>query len=242
MMATVGADAKNLFRPQRYPAVRAIVDADREPNRSLADTAGEMILKQIIRGELPSGTRIKTTELSERLGMSRTPVSKALAKLTSEGILSQPNNYQAIVTPGAAKWIVQTHELRQLLEPESARRAAGRLPIDVLDDLWMLSRDAKPNRTTDWEEPAQYFDFALHLSIAEFCGNVPMRVSIRRCWVYKWLSYQLDRGRRAELKTEYFDHVAILSAVAEGDAQRAHDEMQKHLHMTSMNRYSSRNS
>ena len=93
----------------------------------------------------------------------------------------------------------------------------------------MLSRDAKPTRSHDWDEAAQYFDFGLHLSIAEFCGNTPMKVSIRRCWMYKTLNYELAAGRRAELKTEYFDHLAILSAVAEGDCQRAHDEMEKHL-------------
>jgi DNA-binding GntR family transcriptional regulator len=239
-MATVEIDSRSLFRPQRYPAVRAIVEAEHESNRSLADTAGEMIMKQIIHGELPSGARLKTTELGERLGMSRTPVTKALAKLSSEGILSQPNNFQAIVTPGAANWLVQTHELRQLVEPEAARRAAGRLPAEVLDDLWVLSRDAKPTRKHDWAEAAQYFDFALHLSIAEFCGNVPMRVSIRKCWMYKWLSYELSDGCRGELKTEYAQHIGILSAVAEGDPERAHDEMYQHLQTASVNRFSPR--
>jgi DNA-binding GntR family transcriptional regulator len=240
-MATVDIEvSKSLFRPQRYPALRAIVEAERESPRSLADEAVEMILKQIIRGELPSGARLKTTELGERLGMSRTPVTKALAKLSSEGILSQPNNFQAIVTPGAANWLVQTHELRQLLEPEAARRAAGRLPVEVLDDLWVLSRDAKPTRKHEWVDAAQYFDFALHLAIAEFCGNVPMKVSIRKCWMYKWLSYELSDGCLTALKPEYAQHLAILSAIAEGDAERAQDEMAKHLQTASVNRFSPR--
>ena len=239
-MSTVEVESRSLFRSQRYPAVRAIVEAERDLNRSLADTAGEMIIKQIINGELPSGARLKTTELGEKLGMSRTPVTKALAKLSSEGILSQPNNFQAIVTPGAANWLVQTHELRQLIEPEAARRAAGNLPAEVVDDLLLLSRDAKPTRSHEWFEAAQYFDFALHLSIAEFCGNVPIRVSIRKCWMYKWLSYELSEGCRSELKTEYGEHAAILNAVAEGDAERAYQEMHHHLQTASVNRFSPR--
>lgn len=239
-MSTVEIESRSLFRPQRYPAVQAIVEAERELHRSLADTAGEMIMKQIISGELPSGARLKTTELGDKLGMSRTPVTKALAKLSSEGILSQPNNFQAIVTPGAANWLIQTHELRQLVEPEAARRAAGNMPTDVLDDLWLLSRDAKPTRKHDWYEAAQFFDFALHLSIAEFCGNVPIRVSIRKCWMYKWLSYELSDGCRSELKTEHAEHVAILSAVTEGDSERAHQEMYRHLQTASVNRHSPR--
>ncbi len=239
-MSTVEIAARSLFRPQRYPAVQAIVESEKELHRSLADTAGEMIMKQIISGELPSGARLKTTELGEKLGMSRTPVTKALAKLSSEGILSQPNNFQAIVTPSAVDWLVQTHELRQLIEPEAARRAAGNLPADVLDDLWLLSQDAKPTRKHDWHEAARFFDFALHLAIAEFCDNVPIRVSIRKCWMYKWLSYELSNGCRSELKTEHAEHVAILSAVADGDAERAHQEMHRHLQAASANRHSSR--
>lgn len=237
-MATTEINSKSLFRPQRYPAIHAIVGTENETNQSLADIAGEMIMKQIVAGELPVGTKLKTTDLSERLGMSRTPVTKALAKLSSEGILSQPNNFQAIVTPGAANWLIQTHELRQLVEPEAARRAAGQVPAEVLDDLWLLSRDSKPTRNHDWSEAAQYFDFALHLSLAEFCGNVPMKVSIRKCWVYKCLSYELSDGCRAELKAEHAQHVAILAAVAEGDAERAHKEMYQHLRVASVNRFS----
>lgn len=239
-MATAEAEPRETFRPVRYPAVKAIVEADNGTHRSLADQAGELILTRIICGELPSGTRLKTTELAEQLGMSRTPVTKALAKLSSEGILSQPNNFQAIVAPGAATWLIQAHELRQLLEPEAARRAAGRLPAEVLDDLWVLSRDSKPARTGLWTEAAQYFDFALHLAIAEFCGNVPMRVAIRKCWMYKTLSYQLSNGCRSMLELEHSQHIDILNAVADGDSQRAHDEMATHLEAASAARFSPR--
>lgn len=239
-MATAELSTRKLFRSDRYPAVRVIVESERVGKISLADTAGELILKQIIRGELPPGARLKSTELSERLAMSRTPVTKALAKLSAEGILLQVNNFQAIVTPGAASWLVQMHELRQLLEPEAALRAAGRLPVEVLDDLLMLSRDSKPSPKSGAGEAAQYFDFALHLSIAEFCGNVPMKVSIRKCWKYKRLSYELSEGCRSELKAEYQQHNEILTALAEGDSKRAYDEMARHLQTASFNRYSPR--
>lgn len=237
-MAVAAAGIPEAFRPQRYPAVRAIVSEEKDSNRSLADKAGDLILKLIISGEISAGTRLKSTELSELLGMSRTPVTKAMAKLSSEGILTQPNNLQAIVTPEACDWLVQTHELRQLLEPEAAARAAGNVPADVIDDLRVLSRDVKISRGQLWEEAAKYFDFALHLTLSEYCGNVPMNVSIRRCWKYKVLSYDLSDGCRTTLKSEYEQHLEILSAVAEGDSDRARSAMASHLQTASVTRFS----
>ena len=228
------------FRPQRYPAVRAVVCDGSDANRSLADKAGDMVLELIISGKISAGTRLKSTELSELLGMSRTPVTKAMAKLTSEGILTQPNNLQAVVAPAARDWLVQTHELRQLLEPEAAGRAAGRVPPEVLDDLRVLSRDVKLTRDRLWEEAAKYFDFALHLTLAEYCGNVPMNVSIRRCWKYKALSYDLSDGCRPMLKEEYEQHLEIMAAVEAGEPERARDAMAAHLQTASVNRFSPR--
>lgn len=236
-MASVESETLEVFRPERYPAIRAVVEGASGPNRSLADKAGDMILRRIIAGEFPAGTRLKSTELGEQFGMSRTPVSKAMAKLALEGILTQPNNVQAIVTPEACDWLVHTHELRQLLEPAAAERATGELPKEILDDLRVLARDAKTPDGKLWDEAAKFFDFALHLALAEFCGNVPIKVSIRRCWMFKILSYDLSEGCRSNLPAEYEQHLAILAAITEGDAQRAKKEMAFHLQEASAERF-----
>jgi len=239
-MASSIVDVKNPFRPERYPNVRDIVEAESNLRTSLADMVGQKILSEIICGELPEGTRLKSTELAEQLGVSRTPVAKALAKLTADGILTQPNNHQAVVRPGAADWLVKIHELRQLLEPEAAARACGRMEEDVLKDLWALSRDAAPTRQYEWADAAQFFDFALHLSIAQFCDNLPMQISIRKCWDYKRLSYQLADGCRSTMKKEYQEHLEILTALSEGKANAAKAAMASHLRDASLSRVADR--
>lgn len=207
---------------------------------SLTDMVSETIVKEIVCGERTVGSRLKSTQVAERLGVSRTPVAKAFARLAADGILLQPNNHQAIVADGAAEWLVQLHEIRELLEPEAAFRAAGNIAPDVLDDLQALAKDAKPTKGEEWGEAAGYFDFGLHLAIAEFCGNLPMKTSIRKCWSYKRVSYDLADGCRAELKPEYEQHVQILHAVAAGDAKRARRLMREHLERASERRPTSR--
>ncbi|MBU6178443.1 MAG: GntR family transcriptional regulator, partial [Verrucomicrobia bacterium] len=118
------------FNPRRYPELCAIlgeeiVDPER---RSLADEAHDRILLTIIRGELTAGTELKTTKLSEMLGMSRTPVMQALSRLTADGIVNQSLNQRATVRPGSENWLVDLHQVRQLLEPEAAGACVGRIP------------------------------------------------------------------------------------------------------------------
>ncbi|MEQ1842398.1 MAG: GntR family transcriptional regulator [Verrucomicrobiales bacterium] len=219
------------FNPRRYPELciilgEDIVDPER---RSLADEAHDRILLRIVRGELPVGTELKSTRLAEEMGMSRTPVIQALARLTADGIVSQSLNLRASVRPGAENWLVDVHRTRQLIEPEAARSCAGSVPEAVLGDLLILLQDAKPVKSSHWQPAARWLDQALHLTIAEYCGNLSMREIIRRCWSYKRVSYEAGNDSDAHLREGYRQHDAILHALANGDGSEAAALMTKHL-------------
>lgn len=220
----------SIFNASRYPKVRAIVDEGRDSVQTLADMVGETILKQIISNELPAGTALTTNGVAEALGVSRTPVAKALAKLTADGVLDQPNHENAQVSVDASSWLEQSREFRTIIEAEAAFRAAGRIDPEVLDDLKALSREAKPNNDFEWTDAAIFFDAALHLSIAAYCGNAPMKVSIRKCWTYKRLAYAIYPRTKARLKADYEQHLAILKALINGDGEQAWKAMTSHLH------------
>ncbi len=53
----------------------------------LRDLIHRNLLERILRGLLPSGTRIKDTDISEQMNVSRTPVREALVRLVKEGFL-----------------------------------------------------------------------------------------------------------------------------------------------------------
>ena len=219
------------FNPRRYPGLCAIlgddiVDPDR---RSLADEAHDRILLRIIRGELPAGAELKSTQIAKELGMSRTPVVQALARLTAGGIVSQTLNLRAAVRSGAENWLVDLHRTRQLLESEAARVCAGRVPIEVHADLQTLVEDAKPGKRSDWQIAARWLDQALHLVVAEYCGNLSMREIIRRCWSYKRLSYEAGNDSDSHLREGWKQHGALIEAIAAGDGDKAAALMSEHL-------------
>jgi DNA-binding GntR family transcriptional regulator len=198
-------------------------------NRSLVDQVYDQVLARIVRGELPGGSELKSTVLAEQLGVSRTPVVQALSRLIADGIVTQRMNMRATVRPGAENWLVEIHELRLLLEPPAASRAAELMPADVLQQL-QAAADQLPPRTDDaWVERARQFDFQLHLTIADYCGNQPLRGAIYKCWQYKGLSYVLGPDPTESIVRGLNEHLSILAALQARDARTAAAAMELHL-------------
>ena len=82
----------------------------------------------ILSGEFGHGDRMSELPLVERLGVSRTPVRLALAKLEHEGLLRALPAGGYVVTEFSRADIVDATELRGVLEGTAARFAAERGP------------------------------------------------------------------------------------------------------------------
>lgn len=198
---------------------------------SRVDNAYHAILLRIVRGELSGGTELKSTQLARSLGMSRTPIVQALHRLAADGIVQQTLNKRAVVRPGAESWLVEIHQMRELLEPKAAALAAARIPAEEVERLDSMSRAAAPRDEADWFAAAQAFDFALHLALAEHCGNLVLGEAIRKCWGYKRLSYEAVPEKPESLACGYREHLAILAALRARDGETA--AVATHFHLRS---------
>ncbi|MGY8654545.1 MAG: GntR family transcriptional regulator [Verrucomicrobiia bacterium] len=205
-------------------------DGATESATSMVDDVYNAILLRIVRGELPSGSLLKSTTLAAQLGVSRTPVVQALARLTADGIIAQERNRRARVRRGAENWLVELHEMRILLEPHAAAMAATQITDEALSDLEALVDAARPNDGTTWIEAAKALDYGLHQIIADNCGSLPIRQTIKKCWSYKSLSYDFGGDSPEGLKQGYQDHLAITESLKARDPQAASAAMLLHLH------------
>jgi DNA-binding GntR family transcriptional regulator len=211
---------------------------DEEP--SLADEVYHQILLRIVHCELPGGTELKTTRLAKEMGVSRTPIIQALARLAADGIVVQQRNQRAVVRPGAENWLIELHELRLLIEPPAAARAAANIGPEAIAELQRLASAAEPRDDPAWMRASKEFDYAMHLAIAEHAGNLPLREAIRKCWSYKRISYDAGQDTPETLRLGYQDHLALLEALRAGDAELARAAMLFHLHHAASWRIDSR--
>jgi DNA-binding GntR family transcriptional regulator len=211
------------------PAVKSPESPNDQAETSRVAEVYEQILLRIVRGELAAGTELKSTQLAQQLGLSRTPVVQALQRLAADGIVTLELNKRAVVRQGAENWLVEIHELRELLEPAAAAKAAERIGDDELSRLDQLAAAARPHSQPAWEAAAQQFDFALHLAIADHAGNFALGETIRKIWTFKRISYLAAPEPAATLERGYSEHLALLAALHARDGETARAAMLFHL-------------
>lgn len=101
----------------------------------LSEQAVGAIRRAIVVGELAPGTPVKDVELAARMGLSRTPVREALARLADEGLIeSKPHSYTR-VTPMDAVAVRDAHAVVQAMHGLATRLAVPRLTAEHLDAL-----------------------------------------------------------------------------------------------------------
>src|SRR4051812_29761299 len=110
-------------RGDAYPACSMATTEAASQTLRAALTLRELILE----GELRPGERVAEIPLSERIGVSRTPLRLALARLEHEGLLNSLSSGGFVVRRFTRGEIADAIELRGVLEGTAARFAAERL-------------------------------------------------------------------------------------------------------------------
>jgi DNA-binding GntR family transcriptional regulator len=113
----------------------------------LADEVYEAILAQLMALKIPPGARITVDNLVRELQVSHTPIREALGRLEGEGLVVKAH----LIGYSAAPQISRRHfddlyEIRLLLEPNSARRAALTMDKERTAELREIA-DAMLNRS-----------------------------------------------------------------------------------------------
>mgnify|MGYP001286522011 CR=1 FL=1 len=97
------------------------------PPPPLAEMAVDRLRDMIIYGDLAPSARLIEPELSEKLGISRTPLREALKLLAVEGLVMLRPNRNAIVAPLDATELTHLFEAEGCIESFAARLAAERM-------------------------------------------------------------------------------------------------------------------
>jgi len=198
--------------------------------RSVGDQVYERLLGEIVAGGLAPGTVVNEPELADRMGVSRTPVREALGRLAGDGLVSIRRNRRAVVRSLTAVEVSHVYQVREALEAAAARSAAGKLTADEIKLLRRLATAARGSRGSPEAVAAHHrFDVELHRLCAERSGNPVLADEIRK---YRDL-VQLVRNQVGEgggaMERAFREHVALVDALAAGDAEAAARTMADHI-------------
>lgn len=198
-----------------------------QPN-SVVDLAYERIRGLVFSGALAPGTRLGQVELSERFGISRTPVREALRRLAGEGLVEGQSNRGFRVADLGLDAVLRRLEVRAILEPGIARLAAERRTERDIEGLnSSIARERRARSGIATHDASRDF----HIMLARASGNEEMARVLDSLWLVEVGRRLLSRRSAASdwQDEDIEEHREIAAAVAEGRAEDAGRLMAEHI-------------
>ncbi len=180
-------------------------------------------LKQLILDEvIPPNTFLSERGLAEELGMSKTPIRLALARLESEGFVRVSPQQGIVVLALSFEEVLEHIDYRLALESFVVRQLAGRLSPAQTQAL--EAELAQQQQILEKPDQPQFVaaDMAFHRHLAQLLGNRQILQAIERQqdMLYRIASrvYHKHPQRRAESLAEHRQLVAYLASGQQAEA------------------------
>jgi len=198
------------------------------PETSLSERAYREVLDRLLHHRYPPGAWLSARELSQELGMSRTPINEALKRLAAEGFLEAlPRAGYRVVRPGPEE-VEAVFLTRAALEGVAAYLLAqkGR-------DLTPLEAAQRACEEAAHRGDAPAFAQAnrrFHEALVGLAGNPYLEQALRRFWHASRYMFLALPHFREYMNRSVAEHRAILAALKAGLPETAKKAVEEHLH------------
>jgi DNA-binding GntR family transcriptional regulator len=184
----------------------------------------------ILCNEYMPGQKLHHQHLSERLGVSRTPVREALTRLVQEGYVTFLPNRGFTCKEIRMQEAEELYELREALEAFSVEKAIANLTDSALDRLRdrmnCYGRDVQ-NRFT---RERLVYDQDVHLEIARLAGNETLTAMLAHVFERIVLKRRTDGLYDAARGTAaHQEHLQLLEAMERRDPRVAVATIRSHI-------------
>ncbi|MGW3338903.1 GntR family transcriptional regulator [Streptomyces sp. NPDC001009] len=177
------------------------------------------IRDDIVVGVHERGSRLTEEVLARRYGVSRVPVREALRTLEAEGFVVTRRHAGACVAEPTEQEAADLLEMRLLLEPLGAARAAQRRTEAHLKVLRGLVRLGQERARLGNSDDLRALDGWFHETLAQACGSHPLTSELTR--LRHKIAWMYTVEGPASPPESWAEHGAIVDAVARGDGERA---------------------
>lgn len=200
------------------------------------DKAYDNIRDLILSMKIMPGQSVTENALSDQLGLGRTPVREALARLESEGLIYSKNGRKTVYTLTIEE-IKEIFDIKYALEGAMAKWAAERGTSADKKRLRSIMSDMKrlaKTRPENEQERENYLhswikiDKALHDVIFKMAGSEKAARIVEKLniqWHRTRISVYAIEGRILRSSKE---HEEFVNYIIEGNAEKAEASMKKH--------------
>lgn len=197
--------------------------------KPLRDVIFNTLREAIIAGELKPGERLMEVQLSEKMGVSRTPVREAIRKLELEGLVDMIPRKGAHVAELSVKDIMDVLEVRASMDGLATSLSALRITEEEINELKHVysqfeSYVEKENLQGSIKKDVEFHDIIYRSSrndkLIQILNN--LREQVHRFRVI----YLKGFGNSKELIKEHWE---IIEAIESRDFEKAQKVAKKHI-------------
>lgn len=204
------------------------------PAPSLRDQVAAQLRHALIAGDFTPGEVLSAPTLAAEFGVSPTPVREAMLDLANEGHVS-PIRYKGYrVTEVSAETRRQVLQLRSLIEiPLMVEIAHRGLSADLIESSLTLAQSTVEAAAQGDLVRFIGLDMELHLGLLRAAGNDIAVRHVRSLRAMTRLTGLKDLAAENQLVETAKEHLEIVEAARQGQADRMQHVMMRHLgHVT----------
>lgn len=208
----------------------------KEPVRA-SDRAYRQLRSEILNGDLAPGTGLLEVEQAERIGVSRTPLRAAVARLIADGLVVGRSGRGFEVTELSVESISGLYELREGLEAHAVSLAAERRDPVVFEALRLKFLAAPELLLQGNEGIRRYYDLIddFEAAIDAAVANPFLHSALKNVRTHLARIRRLARDNPDRLRAAAGEHLLIIDAILAGDTSLAAHATHVHLHQSLTN-------
>ena len=197
----------------------------------LADEVHDTLLRQLMSLRIVPDSRVTIDALARELGVSQTPIRDALNRMEADGLVVRVPHAGYRIPPQITRERFEDMvEIRLLLEPAAARRAAERATAEQVTAMRRMLEEMAELEEGDGPTTYGAFglrDAAFHDLVAASAGNPLVRESLARLHTHVHLFRLVYDTRVTYLAMA--EHDEVLAAIAARDPDGAAYAMRRHI-------------
>jgi DNA-binding GntR family transcriptional regulator len=189
---------------------------------SQAEAAYRQLRDKLIMLEIRPGEPINEGQLAAELGFGRTPVREAIKRLEVDHLAVSYPRRGTFATNVDFTELADVSEIRELLEPLAARRAAKRASESMRRELLRVAEaiaELGPGQAESRE--LMRYDLMVHRLIYKAAANPHLESTLIRYDNLATRIWCVVLDKVPSVSGHITEHVDLLRAVADGDADKA---------------------
>jgi DNA-binding GntR family transcriptional regulator len=202
-------------------------------NSNLSDAAYQIIKERIISQEYPPGQRLNIKEISIQLGISITPLKKAVDQLALEDLIVILPRSGTFVTDLSLEEISEAFDLRIAVEVYCIGQVAEKITSAEINKLAGILEELKETEL-NLESSGMYqqyllLDHRFHRTIIGLLQNERIMRTFQHVNVHSQMARIRYKKPEDNINQVQFEHQRILESLSDHDPKRAQNEMDSHL-------------